>query len=71
MVTKKTTTTAEKRESAPAAESHKAKKQGNLTSALDDHGYSPDAKKWTPPDEYEQKKTVAIPAKNPNAAKKQ
>ena len=54
----------ERREAAPAAESHKAKKQGNLTSALDDHGFSPDAKKWSPPDEYEQKRTVAIPAKN-------
>jgi hypothetical protein len=52
---------------------YKNKKQGNLTSALDDHGYTPvdNSKKWSPPDEYAEKKTVAIPSKNPNASKKQ
>jgi hypothetical protein len=56
-----------------AVYSQKSQKQGQLTSALDDHGYTPNqsSKKWAPQDSYAEKKTVAIPAKNPNAAKKQ
>ena len=39
---------------------------------MDDHGYAPSQeKKWSPPDEYTQKKTVSVPAKNPTAQKKQ
>lgn len=59
--------------SEPKAEyAPKNQKQGQLTSSLDDHGYAPtQEKKWSPPDEYSQKKTVSVPAKNPTAQKKQ
>jgi hypothetical protein len=55
---------------AKLAYSQKSQKQGQLQSSLDDHGYTP-SKKWSPPDEYSQKKTVAIPVKNPTAQRKQ
>jgi hypothetical protein len=54
------------------AYSQKSQKQGQLKSSLDDHGYGPnEGQVWSPPDEYAEKRTVSIPAKNPNAAKKQ